>query len=302
MSGSKASGPMRERHAAVLWVVLAGVGLLWGMTYPLSKVIVDAGHHPIGINFLGTFVGAVIVTIALVVTRRRLPLQRRHLIFYAICGITGTALPHSIGYYGYQVLQVGIMAIVNAIVPITTFLAALLLRIEKPEPLRLLGLSMGLGAVAVLTVPETSLPSREMAIWIALPVIVCLSYTVENIYIAQSQPENLDAMQTMAGLFWAGTLWLLPVTAATNTWMPAGRFDGAELALLASTLGHLCAYGGFVWLIGRAGPVFAAQVAYVVTLTGVFLGILVFDETHSTWVWLAMAMVFGGLALVQPRR
>ncbi|MEM9139399.1 MAG: DMT family transporter [Pseudomonadota bacterium] len=300
ITGHQASLPAGRPLA--LWLVLAGVGLSWGGTYPLSKIVVDAGHHPIGINFLGTVIGAVIVTCAMIATGRRLPLDRRHLIFYAICGITGTALPHTLGYYGYQVLPVGIIAIVTAIVPITTFLAALLLRMERPEPLRLLGLSMGLGAVAVLTVPKTSLPSPEMALWIVLPVIVGLSYTVENVYIARAQPDGLDAMQTMTGLFWAATAWLLPVTAATGTWMPVGRFDGAELALLGATMGHLAAYSGFVWLIRQAGPVFAAQVSYIVTLTGVFLGILVFGESHSAWVWGALAMVLGGLALVQPRR
>ena len=73
------------------------------------------------------------------------------------------------------------------------------------------------------------------------------------------------------------------------------------MALGAMTLAHLGAYGGFVWLIGRAGPVFAAQVGYVVTLTGVILGMAVLGETHSAWVWAALVTMLAGLALVQPR-
>ena len=97
-------------------------------------------------------------------------------------------------------------------------------------------------------------------------------------------------------------LLLLPVTAASDTWMALSGFGTAELSLIAMTVLHLVAYGGFIWLIGRAGPVFAAQVGYVVTLSGVFLGIVILGEQHSAWVWISLALALVGLALVQPRQ
>jgi drug/metabolite transporter (DMT)-like permease len=62
------------------------------------------------------------------------------------------------------------------------------------------------------------------------------------------------------------------------------------------------AYFGFIWLIGQAGPVFASQVGYVVTGSGVVLGMIVYGERHSPWIWAALALMFAGLALVKPRR
>jgi drug/metabolite transporter (DMT)-like permease len=62
------------------------------------------------------------------------------------------------------------------------------------------------------------------------------------------------------------------------------------------------AYFGFIWLIGHAGPVFASQVGYVVTASGVLLGMAIYDERHSAWVWAALALMFAGLALVKPRQ
>ena len=73
------------------------------------------------------------------------------------------------------------------------------------------------------------------------------------------------------------------------------------MALIATTILHIGAYGGFVWLIVRAGPVFAAQVGYIVTLTGVFLGMAVLGENNSSWVWLSLVAMLAGLALVKPR-
>ena len=41
-----------------------------------------------------------------------------------------------------------------------------------------------------------------------------------------------------------------------------------------------------------------SQVAYVVTLTGLFWGWALFGERHSGWVWLATAVILAGVVLV----
>ena len=276
-------------------------GLAWGSTQLLSKLIVSAGHHPVGISFTGTVLGAVALAAIVLVRGQRLPLQRRHLIFYAICGLTGTALPHVLGYTGMQHLPVGVMSIVIAMVPIMTYLGAVLIRMEQIEPVRSLGLVFGAAAVLLLVVPDASLPDPEKAAWLVLPVLTSLCYTIENIYIAKAQPRDIDPMQTMCGLFWAALLLLLPAVFFTGEVMVLGAFDLAEMSLLAMTACHVGAYAGFVWLISRAGPVFAAQVGYIVTLAGVFLGIIVLGEQNSVWVWGSLALMMVGLALVQPR-
>ena len=61
------------------------------------------------------------------------------------------------------------------------------------------------------------------------------------------------------------------------------------------------AYGGFYYLVVRAGPVFASQTAYIVTLSGVLWGMVIYGETHSAWVWASLVVMFIALALVRPR-
>ena len=61
------------------------------------------------------------------------------------------------------------------------------------------------------------------------------------------------------------------------------------------------AFFGLFELIRMAGPTYASQLTYVVTLTGMVVGIFVFDETHSVWVWAATALVLGGVGLVNMR-
>ncbi|MCW8844003.1 MAG: EamA/RhaT family transporter, partial [Rhodobacteraceae bacterium] len=74
------------------------------------------------------------------------------------------------------------------------------------------------------------------------------------------------------------------------------------IALVLSSLVHVIVYTSYVWLVGRAGSVFAAQVAYIVTGSGVLWSMLILSERYSGWVWAAMGLVLAGMALVQPRR
>ena len=45
------------------------------------------------------------------------------------------------------------------------------------------------------------------------------------------------------------------------------------------------------------GRFFSVQ-NYVTTLTGIGWGILIHGEAHSLWIWLALVLLFFGLALV----
>ena len=56
-----------------------------------------------------------------------------------------------------------------------------------------------------------------------------------------------------------------------------------------------------MWIVGRGGPVFAAQVSYVVTGFGVVWSMLLLGESYSLWIWAALAAIFTGLFLTQPR-
>ena len=56
----------------------------------------------------------------------------------------------------------------------------------------------------------------------------------------------------------------------------------------------------FFYTIKTAGPVFASQCAYIVTISGVLWGIVIFAEVHSIWVWLSVVVMMAGLALVTP--
>ena len=58
----------------------------------------------------------------------------------------------------------------------------------------------------------------------------------------------------------------------------------------------------FFYTIKTSGPVFASQCAYIVTLSGVAWGIILFSEQHSLWVWISVIVMMLGLFLVSPQK
>ena len=96
---------------------------------------------------------------------------------------------------------------------------------------------------------------------------------------------------------------LAPVGIATNNLFMLDLSNSlitSSIVILAVI--NATAYSAFVACIAVAGPLFASQVGYIVTLAGVFWGIAIFDETHSIWVWASLVTMLLGLILVSPRK
>ncbi len=291
------AAPTRDLTA---WLVLFLCGLSWGATGPLSKVAVSTGHHPVAITFWSTLIAAIVFSIVLIARRERPRISRFAVVFFLGCGFLGTAFPNSISYEAYRHLPIGVNVMILSLVPMATLLIALPFGVEKLDARRALGLGLGVVAVALITLPSTSLPSPEIAIYVALPVLVAISYAAENIWIARLQPRDMGTLTVMWGLSVGGVLLLAPVTFGLDVLFDITVMGPAEMAVVASSIVHICAYFGFVWMINRSGPVFASQVGYIVTATGVLLGMAFFGERHSVWVWAALALMMVGLSLVKP--
>ena len=83
---------------------------------------------------------------------------------------------------------------------------------------------------------------------------------------------------------------------------PIRPLGAPEAALLASSVVSVLSYTGYVWPVGRAGPVFAVQVSYLVTGIGVLAAVVGLGEPAPPALWLSLILVLGGMFLVQPRR
>ena len=283
--------------------VLVAIGIVWGSTVPLTKVAVSTGHQPLGLIFWQMFIATVVLSAITMARRITIDLNRTTLFFFLVIGLLGTIIPNSFSYLAASHLPAGVMGIVIAAVPMFALVIALGLRIERPSFRRSIGVLLGAAAVVLLVAPDTSLPDPGKAVFVLVALVAPFCYGAEGNYIAVRAPVGVDPIVTLLGASALGCLISWPLAVGTGGWVNLfAPWSAPEWALLLSSGCHVVAYTSYIWLVGKAGPVFASQVAYVVTVSAVFLSSLVLNETYSGWVWSAMALMLAGLALVQPRK
>jgi len=81
-------------------------------------------------------------------------------------------------------------------------------------------------------------------------------------------------------------------------WAFGGSFGDGHWATLAAMANNALSFYLIFELIKRAGPVFFSMVNYVATLIGMGLGIWVFSDAHSYWIWAALVLIGASLVLV----
>lgn len=285
------------------WLLLLVMGVLWGATFSLAKIAADGGGHPLGINYWQSMIGAAALITVMLVTGRRLPMKRNNILFYATCGMLGSVVPGILFFYAASRVSPGVLSITVATVPLLTFLAAAALGVEKFQIGRILGVLLGVVAILLLVGPEESLPDPASVPWVLAALIAAVCYSAENMVVAMRMPDNVSAVTVTGGLFIAATLIMAPFVFAMDVFVPlVWPWGPVEQAIVGMGLISVTAYSMFIFLITHAGPVFASQTAYVVTFSGVFWGVLIFDEKHSYWIWISLAVMLAALALVRPRK
>lgn len=287
----------------LLLILLLGMGALWGITQPLSKIAVIAGHRHIGIIFWQFAIGAMVLGAFNLARGKGLPFGRRHLGIYVMIAMIGTILPNWASFSAAVHLPSGILSIVIATVPMFAFPIALMLGMDRFSMMRLFGLLLGLTAIILIAAPDSSLPDPSLTIWLAIAVIAPLFYAIEGNVVAKWGTAGLDAVQVLLGSSIVGVILSVPLVVYTGEFVsPFEPWDAGHWAILGIALAHTTAYTCYVWLVGRAGAVFASQVGYLVTGFGILWAKLILGESYSMWVWAALALMLTGVFLVQPRR
>ena len=127
-------------------------------------------------------------------------------------------------------------------------------------------------------------------------------YGLEGNFVGKFGTAGLDPIEVLFGASVFGAVLSFPLALGFGHWLnPLGGFGAPESALVLSSIVHALVYSGYVWLVGRAGAVFAAQVSYLVTIFGVGWAMLILDEAYSGYIWGALGLMLLGMFLVQPR-
>lgn len=293
---------MTHRDTIFFTGVLIILGAGWGITIPLTKIAVSTGFGHYGLIFWQLAIGSVLMASLSALRGKGLPVNRTSLRVFAVVALIGTLIPNTASFQAAVHVPAGILSILLSMIPMFAFPVALVMGLDRFSWRRFAGLGVGLTGVLVIVMPGASGALNTPVFWICVALIAGLCYAMEGNIVAKWGTAGLDAIQVLFGASVLGAVAILPVTVVTGQFIPPRDLLGsAGYALIMASVAHTLVYAGYVWLVGRAGPVFTVQVSYLVTGFGILWAKAILNEAYPPAVWAALALMFLGMYLVQPR-
>jgi len=291
-----------SRHRFFPYFLILAAGLIWGATFSLALMSTAEGAHPLAISAWQVVITSLFL--AVICLFAGVPVFRmRHIRHYALIAVIGITAPNLAYYYAAPYLSAGILSITVSTVPLLTYAIMLLLHYESVLLKRVFGIVLGMAAVLLLVLPDQGLESDDANFWILLAILSSVMYSIENVYISEGVDHSIDVREILAGSNIIAIVLQFPLAVYLGIAEPVSWLVTVPgMALAGIALGSSMAYSMFFYTIKTAGPVFASQCAYIVTLSGVFWGIVIFSEDHSIWVWSSVVVLMVGLFLVTPNK
>jgi len=286
-------------------VAFAAIYVIWGSTYLAIRFAVET--LPPFLMLSARFLTAGVLMYAFLRARGvARPAPREWLAAAAVGGLLLLGGTGAVGW-AEQWIPSGLAALIVAIVPVWMVLLDWVGPAkQRPKPVVILGLILGLLGVALLVGPvDLSGGGRMLFIGSIVVVFGTLSWATGSVYGKHlphpSSPWLAAAMQMVTG----GLLLLLAGTIA-GEWSrvdPAAISSRSVLALAYLVVfGSLIAFGAYVFLLRHAPPARVGSYAYVNPVVAVFLGWALAGEPLTARTIAAAAIILTGVVLIVTRR
>ncbi|GAA2237184.1 DMT family transporter [Kitasatospora cystarginea] len=261
------------------WPGFVALSAIWGASFALIKVAVDAGMPPVWVALWRCVLGAAALWTILAVRREAVPREARAWAHSAVVAVLLNAAPFVMFSFGETRISSVLAGVWNATTPLFTLLFALLTASgERLGARRATGLALGFaGIMAVLGVwrgTGSGQPAGSLACLLATACYGAgFAYTRRFLSGLPHSTTSLATLQISCAT--AELALIAPAAAGAPHWPGAA----AALALLAlGALGTGVAYILNLNLVRTAGATVAATVTYVTPLWSTALGALLLAE------------------------
>ena len=291
---STSVGTHRGAFAASDWGLFASIGAIWGSSFLLIAIGLEA-FEPGLITWLRVSFGAATLWL---VPATRAPLERADRARLVALSLLWVAVPFTLFPLAQQWISSGLTGLLNGSLPIfaTTIGAVMLARL--PGRSQAIGLVMGFAGVAAIAAPSLAEGSNE-ALGVALVLVAVACYGVA-INIAAPLTQRYGALPVMGRMLALATVWTAPFGLIG---LAGSSFDWRSLAAIAA-LGALGTGLAFVLmgrLVARVGSARASFATYLIPVVALLLGAVFLDETVRALSVAGIALVIAG-ALLASRK
>jgi drug/metabolite transporter (DMT)-like permease len=291
---------VRHASTAMIWSALVIVYVVWGSTYLGIRVVVEA-HIPPMLGMSARFLVAAVLLAAFLALRSgpaRLRISGRELLGSAVVGLLLLAFGNGAVAIAEQTVPSGLAALLVAAVP----LWLMLLRVgggERPRPLTWLGVLIGFGGAALLSLSGGDTSAKPLSV--AILVVGTISWAVGSRFSPRLGLPKDPLVATVYEMAIGGTaMVLIGVLRGEPGRLHLGEVDTKGWIALAYLVafGSLLAYSAYSYLLANAPISLIGTYAYVNPAVAVFLGWLILSEPVTVKILLGGVVVVLGVALV----
>jgi len=275
---------------------LFALSVIWGASFALIKVAVDAGVAPVWVALWRCLFGALALLGTCLLGRVRLPRDRATWLHAAVVGALLNAVPFTLMAFGEQQVSSVQAGVFNAVTPLATLLFGLvLLPAERLTGRRGLGLVLGLLGVLCLLGVWHGLSGGSVGGDLAcLAATLCygggFSYTRR--WYSARHPSAAALSTLQIGCATVELALVAPWLAGPPSWPGSGA---AAALLVLGAVGTGWAYILNLRVIRVAGASVAAMVTYATPAWSTAIGALLLAEPIGWHTVLGAVLVVAGI-------
>jgi drug/metabolite transporter (DMT)-like permease len=290
---------MQRSMAGQDWAMLFGLALVFGSAFFLVKLALGS-YGPLTVALLRVALGGLILAAVAVWRGRALPRGKRVWLTLLVMGALNNAIPFGLICWGQTHIESGLTAILNAMTPIFTVLAAHAAGQERLTLRRLVGVGLGFLGVAVLIGPDSLSHLDPTNLAEIAVLLAAVSYAAAGIW--GRRLRELPIEVAAGGMLGGSTLLLLPLALLLeHPW----RISPTPMSLAAlAALGALStavAYLLYFRLLRRVGPTNLLLVTFLLPIVALALGAVFLGERIEIGDLAGLALILLGLAAIDGR-
>ncbi|MEV0402581.1 DMT family transporter [Actinoallomurus sp. NPDC050550] len=278
------------------------LSVIWGASFALIKVAIEAGVPPMWVAFWRCLFGLVALGVVCAVRREAPPRDRRLWAHALVVAALLNAVPFALFSYAETHVSSVVAGVVNGATPLTTLLFAVaLIPSERPTLRRSLGLLTGFGGVLLVLGAWRGLGGATVGSLACLGATVCygagFTYTRRFFSGRTESAAVLSAVQILCAT--AELAAVTPLWAGPPAWPGAGA---ATALVVLGAVGTGLAYILNLGVIRAAGPTVAATVTYLTPLWSTLLGAVLLSEPLGWNTVTGGLVILTGVIVARSRR